>query len=437
MKISVFWFRRDLRLEDNTALHHALSSGYPVLPVFIFDLGILKELPEDDPRVSFVYNVLRTIHMRLLKKGSSLLCLYGDTLKIWEDLIRKYKIAEIFFNKDYEPYALERDSRVIELLKKNKIAVNMFKDQVIFEQNDIMKDDGKPYTVYTPYKKKWLRYFRDLKITSFKDPNPGNYYICNIPFPGLEQTGFRQSSVKVRKYDISNLDNYHSTRDFPAMDSTSYLGPHLRFGTVSIRQVIDRQSPVNEVFLSELIWREFFMQIIYHFPDSARNNFKSQYNGIEWLNNTDEFERWCQGNTGYALVDAGMRQLNTTGYMHNRVRMAAASFLCKHLLTDWRWGEAYFAKKLLDYELSSNAGNWQWAAGTGCDAAPYFRVFNPVAQQKKYDRELEYVKKWLPEHGSAGYPRPVVEHSYARQRALHTYRFALQKKYSYDNKFPV
>ena len=428
MKLSVFWFRRDLRIEDNMALHHALISGFPVLTIFIFDQNILQALPANDPRVSFIYNTLQYIHNALSKRGSSLLCLIGDPLKILGELIRKYEIAGLYFNKDYEPYALERDTSVKEMLEKNNISVHSFKDQVIFEQNEIIKDDGKPYTVYTPYKKKWLHRFRTELYIPRKENNRDNYYSCNFPFPGLSEIGFQQSSIRVRDYDLTNLDNYAYTRDFPAKNSTSYLSPHLRFGTVSIRQVIAQLDPANEIFLSELIWREFFMQILFHFPEVVTQNFKSQYNGIEWLNNEDEFERWCQGNTGYGLVDAGMRQLNTTGYMHNRIRMVVASFLCKHLLIDWRWGETYFAEKLLDYELSSNNGNWQWVAGTGCDAAPYFRIFNPEEQQKKFDRELEYIKKWVPEYGTNNYPKPIVNHSYARKRALGTYKYALQTK---------
>jgi deoxyribodipyrimidine photo-lyase len=428
MKISVFWFRRDLRLEDNTALHNALISGYPVLTVFIFDKNIIKELPSNDPRICFIYNTIQSIHNALLKKESSLLCLIGDPLTIWNELISKYEIAGFYFNRDYEPYALERDIKVKELMKKNNISVHTFKDQVIFEQNEIVKDDGKPYTVYTPYKKKWLHHFLTKLNIPGKDFDSDNYYNCNFPFPGLSEIGFKQSSIKVRDYNLTNLDSYAHTRNFPARDSTSYLGPHLRFGTVSIRQVIAQLNPLNETFLSELIWREFFMQILFHFPEVVTRNFKSQYNGIEWLNNEEEFERWRQGNTGYGLVDAGMRQLNTAGYMHNRVRMVVASFLCKHLLIDWRWGEAYFARKLLDYELSSNNGNWQWAAGTGCDAAPYFRIFNPEEQKKKFDRELEYVKKWVPEYATKNYPEPMVNHSYARQRALDAYKYALHTK---------
>ncbi len=427
MKIVIFWFRRDLRLEDNTALHHALISGFPVLTVFIFDQNILKGLPADDPRVSFIYNRLRSIHNTLLKRKSSLLCHRGDPFKVWEELIRKYEITGLYINKDYEPYSIERDARIKGLLEKKGIAVHIFKDQVIYEENEIVKDNGKPYTVYTPYKKKWLRYFRTELLSPYQNHDLNNYYKCDYTFPELSDIGFEQSSIKVKDYNLSKLDSYHLTRDFPAMDSTSYLGPHLRFGTISIRQVIRQLNPVNETFLSELIWREFFMQILYHFPEVINQNFKSQYNSIEWMNNEKEFEKWCNGNTGYGLVDSGMRQLSITGYMHNRVRMVAASFLCKHLLIDWRRGEAYFAKKLLDFELSSNNGNWQWAAGTGCDAAPYFRIFNPDEQQKKFDKKLEYVKKWVPEYTTKDYPDPIVNHSYARQRALEAYKYGLKR----------
>ncbi len=430
MKIAIFWFRRDLRLKDNTALHQALISGFPVLPVFIFDHNILQDLPADDPRISYIYNTLQQIHNELIKRESSLLCLIGNPFIIWEKLITKYEIAALYINKDYEPYALERDYRVKSLLEKKGIAVHSYKDQVIFEQNEIVKDNGKPYTVFTAYKRKWLSRFRHELHIPRGENNRDNFYSCNYPFPEISETGFKQSSIKVRDYDLSGLDNYTSTRNFPAMDSTSYLGPHLRFGTVSIRQVIVQINPLNETFLSELIWREFFMQILSHFPEVVIRNFKSSYDGVEWLNDKKDFERWCQGKTGYGLVDAGMRQLNDKGYMHNRVRMVAASFLCKHLLIDWRWGEAYFAKKLLDYELSSNNGNWQWAAGTGCDAVPYFRIFNPEQQQKKFDRKLEYVKKWVPEYGTKDYPGPVINHSYARQRALVAYKYGLQSEHN-------
>jgi deoxyribodipyrimidine photo-lyase len=432
MKISVFWFRRDLRLTDNTALHHALESGFPVLTIFIFDDNILKGLPADDPRVSFIYNTLQSIHNSLVKRGSSLVCLNGEPTDIFDELAGKYEIEGLYFNKDYEPYAIERDNKVRDILSKKGIAVHAFKDQVIFEQNDVVKDDGKPYTVYTPYRNKWIRHFRSAMRMPYKDNKLNNYFTCNYKFPELQELGFRHSSVKVRDYDLNGLDNYTTTRNFPAMDATSYLGPHLRFGKISIREVIVQLDPLNETFLGELIWREFFMQILYHFPEVINRNFRSQYDGIKWINNEKDFQRWCLGNTGYAMVDAGMRQLNATGYMHNRVRMVAASFLCKHLLIDWRQGESYFAGKLLDYELSSNNGNWQWAAGTGCDAAPYFRIFNPIEQQKRYDRKLEYVRKWIPEYSEGSYSEPMIDHLYARQRALEVYRKLDYINYSHN-----
>jgi deoxyribodipyrimidine photo-lyase len=431
MKISVFWFRRDLRLKDNTALHHALNSDYPVLPIFIFDQNILEELPPDDARVQFIYSKLIEINQKLLNYGSSILILNGDPVKEWRQLISTFDIAHVYINKDYEPYARIRDKKIRGLLEEHNIQLQEFKDQVIFEENEIVKDDGLPYTVYTPYKNKWLKKFNRDSVKPLSDSNSNNFYSGRYSIPYMHEIGFSGSNVKVRDFDLSQLDNYATSRDLPALDATSYLSPHLRFGTVSIRQVIDQLRPGTEVFLSELIWREFFMQVLFHFPEVVNHNFKEKYDGIKWRNDKNEFEKWCRGKTGYPMVDAGMRQLNATGYMHNRVRMVTASFLCKHLLIDWRWGEAYFAKKLLDYELSSNNGNWQWAAGTGCDAAPYFRVFNPTKQLAKFDRTFEYVRKWVPEFDTSTYIDPIVDHKFARQRALEAYKSGLidvQKK---------
>lgn len=422
MKLSVFWFRRDLRLEDNTALNHALNSGLPVMPIFIFDQNILDELPEDDARVSFIYQRLRSINEKLIQKGSSLKIFRGDPVQVWKKLITQHEIKNVFVNRDYEPYALERDATIKKLLDKHNVSFHAFKDLVIFHEDEVVKPDEKPYTVFTPYKRKWLQQFNPEMILPEQSNRYDRFYPSKQRFPTLSDIGFRESAIRVRDYDLSNLDRYADTRDLPAEDSTSYLGPHLRFGTVSIRRIIRQLKPEDEVFLSELIWREFFMQILFHFPDVVTENFNPKYNSITWRNNEEEFERWCRGETGYPMVDAGMRQLNATGTMHNRVRMVTASFLCKHLLIDWRWGEAYFAEKLLDYELSSNNGNWQWAAGTGCDAAPYFRVFNPETQQKKFDRDLQYVKRWIPEFGTKDYPKPMIDHRFARDRALETYK---------------
>ncbi|MEI6454890.1 MAG: deoxyribodipyrimidine photo-lyase [bacterium] len=420
MKISVSWLRRDLRLEDNHAIGKALASGLPIMVLFIFDENILKGLPVDDPRVTFIFRRLEIINSTLIRAGSSLLCLKGNPVKIWEELVLKYDIAEVFLNGDYEPYALERDQSVEAFLTRKGIKVNRLKDQVIFEKDEIQKEDGSPYTVFTPYKRKWLKKFRESTVQVIKT-GTGLYFPVTHILPSLCELGFRKSSVHVRDYDLSRLDYYGEKRNFPA-EKTTQLGPHLRFGTVSIRQVISWLDPIHEVFLGELIWREFFMQILFYFPKVVDRNFNYRYNGIEWKNDEIEFKRWCTGETGYPLVDAGMRELNSTGYMHNRVRMVVAGFLCKHLLIDWRWGEAYFSEKLVDYELSSNNGNWQWAAGTGCDAAPYFRVFNPTAQMMKFDKRLEYVRTWVPEYGQAKYPEPIVQHNFARERAIAAYK---------------
>ncbi len=387
MKLCIFWFRRDLRLEDNTGLTAALRSGSPVLPIFIFDTNIIDELPDNDPRISFIHKNLASIKDSLERSGGSLHVLKGDPGAVWKKLISTWDIGAVYINKDYEPYAIKRDNEVERILKSKNIPLLKFKDQVIFEESEILKSDNKPYTVFTPYRNRWLQRFRDISFTNTTKNNnlPGNFHKIPSALPGLEETGFRGSTIKVRPYDLSVIPEYEKYRDLPAEDKTSYLSPHLRFGTISIRKLVSEASEKNLTFLNELIWREFFMQILFHFPHVVTGNFKTAYDDVQWLNNEKDFDRWCNGETGYPIVDAGMRQLNETGYMHNRVRMITAGFLCKHLLTDWRWGEAYFAEKLLDYELSSNNGNWQWAGGTGCDAAPYFRVFNPETQQKKFD----------------------------------------------------
>ena len=423
MKISIFWFRRDLRLEDNTALNQAISNKLQVLPVFIFDEEILNELPNNDPRVNFIYNSLNKIDQTLKKHHSSLLCLRGKPIEIWKDLLEKFQIESVFVNGDYEPYARHRDQKIKQLLEKHGISFISLKDQVIHEENEILKNDNKPYTVFTPYKRKWLELYEAKPYTNKVDFN--NFYSQIRVFPSMEELGIKKSKISVKDFNLSKVDDYEQIRDYPDIDQTSYLSPHLRFGTVSIREILSQLKPSNSVFQSELIWREFFMQILYHFPHVVTENFKPKYNAIKWLNNPNDFEKWCTGKTGYPIVDAGMRQLNKTGYMHNRVRMITAGFLCKHLLIDWRLGEAYFAKKLLDYELSSNNGNWQWCAGTGCDAAPYFRIFNPYEQTKKFDSKLTYINRWIPELNSFNYPKPIVDHTFARKRALETYKAGL------------
>ena len=420
MKISIFWYRRDLRLEDNTGLFEALNENENVLPIFIFDDSILDELPEDDARVNFIYESLSKINKQLNNHNASLQIFKGQIDDVWEKLVTTYDIQKVYSNKDYEPYAIKRDQKIKEFLNSKGIEMKTFKDQVIFEEDEIVKADGKPYTVFTPYKRKWLEKFTKVNLNLIV--NFDNFYKKIIDFPTLNQLGLKNSPVKVKNYSLKNVSTYSETRNFPNLDSTSYLSPHLRFGTISVRQIITELKNKSETFLSELIWREFFMQIIFHFPHVVTKNFRPKYDGIKWVNNKEDYDNWCQGKTGYPLVDAGMRQLNETGYMHNRVRMVTAGFLCKHLLIDWRYGEAYFAKKLLDYELSSNNGNWQWAAGTGCDAAPYFRIFNPIEQLKKFDKTLTYTKKWVKDFDTLEYPKPIVDHKYARNRALEAYK---------------
>jgi deoxyribodipyrimidine photo-lyase len=423
--VNVFWFRRDLRIDDNIGLNAALQSGYPVLPLFIFDTNITEELHADDARVTFIYQVLCSLNESLGEKGSSILVAKGEPAEVWHELLEVFQINAVFINKDYEPYAIQRDSNIEEILKRRNVQLNRFKDQVIFEERDIVKENNEPYTVFTPYKNRWLKLFELLQNNSGGVKGNSvkrNFLCCRYHFPSIEEIGFRKSNIGVRPYDLTTLELYDRYRDIPSEDKTSYLSPHLRFGTVSIRTIIAIARQKNQVFLGELIWREFFMQILYNYPHVVTGSFKPKYDNIEWRNDKGEFERWCCGETGYPLVDAGMRQLNETGYMHNRVRMVTASFLVKHLLIDWRWGEAYFAGKLLDYELSSNNGNWQWAAGTGCDAAPYFRVFNPEIQLRKFDNKLEYVKRWVSDLTTSHYPLPMVEHSFARDRAIKAYR---------------
>ncbi|WP_405295348.1 cryptochrome/photolyase family protein [Algibacter sp. Ld11] len=424
-KITIFWFRRDLRLEDNTALHHALKSSNNVLPIFIFDDDILEALPKNDARVSFIHETLESIHNKLSEFGSSLIVKRGNTLQVWKDLVSEYNIEGAFINKDYEPYAIKRDLEISELLNSHGIETKLFKDQVIFEENDILKNDNTPYTIYTPFKNKWLKKFDEqADLFNFEIDNT-RFYKQNSTFPSLEDIGFTKSDIRVKPYNLTALDRYDEVRNFPAQDQTSYLSPHLRFGLVSTRNMVKLALKTNAIFLSELIWREFFMQILFHFPKVVTENFKQKYDAIPWRNNEAEFKSWCEGKTGYPMVDAGMRELNKTGYMHNRVRMITAGFLCKHLLIDWRWGEAYFAEKLLDYDLSANNGNWQWAAGTGCDAAPYFRVFNPAEQLKKFDKEAVYIRRWVQDYDELTYPQPMVEHKFARERAISTYKKAL------------
>ena len=429
MKTTIHWFRRDLRIKDNTALYHALSQNNNVQCIFIFDENIIDELPKNDHRISFIYDSLSKLNNELNKYGSRLKIYKGKPIDIFKKIITKYDIDYIYFNKDYEPYAISRDNQIKELLN-NKIGFKTFKDHVVFEETEITKDDGKPYTIYTPYSKKWLKKFHETEMKEY-NVNPFLKNLKKNKFLNIksrENLDLVKSNLIVYDYNTSNeiIINYKNTRNFPSLNGTSKIGPFLRFGLISIRSLANKSSKSDITYLKELIWRDFFTQILFNFPNVIDKSFKTNYDNIVWENNENFLEKWKNGKTGYPIVDAGMRELNNTGFMHNRVRMITASFLCKHLLVDWRFGEAYFAKKLFDYELSSNNGNWQWAAGSGCDAAPYFRVFNPYTQQEKFDRDFSYVKKWVPEYNSKEYMKPLVIHKDARLKAIEHYKKYLQ-----------
>jgi deoxyribodipyrimidine photo-lyase len=428
--MTIFWFRRDLRLADNAGLFHALVENDAVLPIFIFDEDIITELPTNDHRLTYIHEALSKMNAKLIEIDKSIAVFKGKPMAVWEKIIRENVITSVYINHDYEPYARKRDLAVFELFKKYNIALKSLKDQVIFEKSDIVKDDGKPYVVYTPYSRKWLEKFKQTNCHTY----PSEEYltkICthNYPFLSLDDLGLQRSNILMPKifYNDDFIANYEANRNFPSNNhGTSKLGVALRFGTFSIRHLVKHAITFQNItFLKELIWREFFMQILWHFPHTVQESFKPKYDQIKWVNNESDFTAWCNGQTGYPMVDAGMRELNATGHMHNRVRMVVASFLCKHLLIDWRWGEAYFAKKLFDFELSSNVGNWQWAAGSGVDAAPYFRIFNPTEQIKKFDKDLVYIKKWVPEVNELHYVQPIVEHKFARERCLSVFKAAV------------
>lgn len=428
-KVTLFWFRRDLRLDDNVGLQQALQSGFPVVPLFIFDTDILHQLEDKkDRRVDYIHQALNLMNDELKAHGSAISFFNDSPMAVFEVLCERYEVQAVYCNRDYEPTAIQRDTRVFNFFKAKNIPFKAFKDQVIFDKSSIVKADGKPYTVYTPYARRWKE---NLKPTDMAAAKPDFSQLLPLPFieiPTLASIGFEKTAIRFSQptLDLGKIADYDKHRDFPAMEKTTELGIALRFGTISIRKCVAFALKHNQTWLSELIWREFFMQILYHFPEVVQQSFKVKYDAIVWRNDEADFQRWCDGNTGYPIVDAGMRQLNATGFMHNRVRMIVASFLCKHLLIDWRWGEAYFAAKLDDYDLSANNGNWQWAAGSGCDAAPYFRVFNPTLQTAKFDKDLAYVRKWVPELDTFDYPQPMVEHAYARERALATYGRALK-----------
>ena len=429
-KHTLFWFRRDLRIEDNHGLYKALSGKNKVIPIFIFDSNILEKLPKQDARVEFILSALGAIDIAMKRNRCNVGIYHGTPKAVLEKLLDKWSIEKVVCNEDYEPYASQRDREIKDFLEKKNIGFEQYKDQVIFAKDEVVKDDGTPYKIYTPYSRKWISHFESLAVKHFPSEELLGrcYNEKDLPTSSLSNLGFSKSSVPQPKHVFNDtlIDEYEATRNFPYLDKTSRIGTALRFGTLSVRKaVLQASARSNSTFLKELIWREFFMQILWHFPHTQKNSFKPQYDRIEWRNDENDFKKWCAGETGYPLVDAGMRELNETGFMHNRVRMLVGSFLCKHLLIDWRWGEAYFAEKLLDYEMSSNVGNWQWVAGCGVDAAPYFRIFNPTEQVKKFDKELRYIKKWVSNFQDLDYPQPIVDHKMARVRCLNTYKAAL------------
>ena len=427
----LFWFRRDLRFEDNHALYRALKSGSDVMPIFIYDIDITNKLNKNDHRLKYISETIEKLNRKLEAKKKKIYTFSGKPINIISDLIKKLNIKEIYLNKDYEPYARERDDEIKKKCEKNGVNFRSFKDHVIFEEDEIVKKDGTPYVVYTPYSKQWIDKFESKSINTFNsegnleclvDPNKINNNDYKI--------GFNKNTIQPIRYSLDNsvIDKYEDTRNYPALDSTSRIGVNLRFGTVSTRAIVKKSSTrSNNTYLKELIWREFFIQILWHFPHTTKKSFKDKYERIEWRNDMDDFKSWCDGKTGYPIVDAGMNQLNKTGFMHNRLRMVVGSFLCKHLLIDWRLGEKYFADKLFDYEQASNVGNWQWVAGCGVDAAPYFRIFNPEEQQKKFDKEFDFIRTWIPNFEKDNYINKIVEHKFARERCLNTYKKALNK----------
>ncbi|MBW6497880.1 MAG: DNA photolyase family protein [Bacteroidales bacterium] len=430
MSFTIFWFRRDLRLHDNKAFFKALEGAEKVLPLFIFDEDILDPLPRNDHRVEFIHHTLSGMDQVLRKQGSGILVRKGKPFDVFKELLGKYEIDAVYCNADHEPYGMERDEKVRALLASHGIGFYQELDHLVLGGNEALKSDGTPYTVFTPYSRRWKEVLESRHIAEF----PSETLLKNChkgdlpPMPSLKELGFEPSGIEmpVAVIDEDLIRNYHETRNFPAINGVSRLSPHLRFGTISIRKLVKIARELNETFLNELIWREFYAMILQHFPQVVKKSFRPEYDRIEWRNNETEFELWKQGRTGFPMVDAGMRQLAATGYMHNRLRMVTASFLTKHLLIDWRWGEAWFAEKLFDFELSSNNGGWQWSAGTGTDAAPYFRIFNPSEQQKKFDPDEVFIKKWIPAFGTSNYPDPIVDHKLARERCLAAYKKALQ-----------
>jgi deoxyribodipyrimidine photo-lyase len=442
----LFWFRRDLRLDDNTALNELLenikfdpkNSPQVVLPIFIFDTQILNQLKNPlDRRVQFILKTIQELKVQLQAQGTDLRVYHGNPVELIPQITQEFKIQSIYCNEDYDPYSRQRDSVVSDYCKKNGIQFLCFKDHVIFAKSEILNLKGLPYSIYTPYKKAWLEKFKThfltLKKSKLSEVQIASAFIKTAPIPlppSLPKEYFEIGDFKFPEINVpkKTIENYHLTRDIPSLlDGTSHLGIHLRFGTISVRKLIEKSGFLNEVFLSELIWREFFMQILWHYPQVVKKSFRPEYENIKWRQSKEDFERWSQGQTGFPMIDAGIRELLATGHMHNRVRMLVASFFSKNLLHHWYQGERFFAEHLLDYELAANNGNWQWAAGCGCDAAPYFRIFNPETQRTKFDPQDLYISKWVPEWKTLRYPNPMIDLKQSHHRALEVYKAGLGK----------
>ncbi len=424
-RLTLFWHRRDLRIEDNCGLFNALEAHPNVQPFFIFDTDIINEFNhKPDRRLSFIYDTIAALKSEYQKHGADLWVLHGKPLDIINQLTKQHPVNALYCNTDYEPYATQRDQQIANFCKLNGIAFHAYKDQVIYEKSEIVKANGQPYTVFTPYKNQWLHVFsqQSLKIYQLNPLLQNLSKAIASPMPPKNEFGFIYTPHNVQKPNIeaATLQQYGLTRNALHLNGTSRVSVHLRFGTISIRSLVQKALKYPD-YLNELIWREFYMQWLWHYPQVVTQSFKPQYDKIAWNQRDNDFEKWCQGQTGYLIVDAAMNQLLQTGFMHNRARMIVASFLTKHLLTDWRKGEAFFARHLTDYELSSNVGGWQWAAGSGCDAAPYFRIFNPTLQAQKFDPHGAYIQQW---NTNIQAP-PIIDHHFARQRCLSAYKKAL------------
>jgi deoxyribodipyrimidine photo-lyase len=468
MDTALFWFRRDLRIADNAGLYHALKSARRVHCVFVFDTDILDALANKaDRRVEFIHGCVTALREALQKAGGDLMVQHGRARDLVPQLAKSIGADAVFTNEDYEPTAVQRDQAVERVLKKSAIAFFACKDHVLFAKDEVMTQAHTPYTVFTPYKSACLKKLDAFYLSAYPTEN----YLSRLARPGatttvpaLEDMGFEvtnlknlgikpgtQGALQVLDDFLQRIDDYRDKRDFPALKGVSYLSAHNRFGTVSIRHLarlaVERRSAGADTWLSELIWRDFYFQILYHFPHVCDSAFKPKYKDLAFENDKSLFAAWCEARTGYPIIDAAMRQINQTGFMHNRLRMIVASFLTKDLLIDWRWGEKYFADHLNDFDLAANNGGWQWAASTGCDAQPYFRIFNPVSQSQRFDPVGKFIRRYLPQlaqvpdkfihapwmmspleqqmaHCVIGkdYPACVVEHDVARHKALTLYK---------------